>query len=186
MASIASIVGISSKRISVNPASAVVGSGNITAANPAVVTVASHGLATGDYVSFSGILQANWTALNGNSYEITKLTANTFSIAVNASAFGAYTDAAGKVWNDFNSLKYFPLKLRLAAIDFFGSAAADVLIVRDGSSSGAIVFHKKDVTPAGIERPEHLAAVRTRPFINWSECTIGGTSTDATVVIELA
>jgi hypothetical protein len=122
--------------IIVPTAPAIVGSGNITAASPAVVTIASHGLVTGDYVTFAGILQANWTALNGNAYEITKLTANTFSIAVNSSAFGAYTDAAGTASHSFYGGKYFPLGVRITAILFQPSAASDIFRVRHDSFTG--------------------------------------------------
>ena len=63
-----------------------------------VVTWVAHGLVTGDRVSFYGITTPNnageWIALNGNSYQITRLTADTFSVPVNSSAFtAAYVDA---------------------------------------------------------------------------------------------
>lgn len=185
MASIANVVTVSGNRISIVPtAGAVVGSGNMTAANPIVVTIDAHGLDTGDYVSFSAIAQANWTALNNKSYQIKKLTANTFSIPVDGSGFGAYTDASGEAWHDFSSAKYFPrTKIPVAAIDFYGSNAADVLIVRLDSYTGAVLFKRKDVTPSGIERVESPKAARVRPYIRFSEATLN-TPGSALVSIE--
>ena len=76
----------------------------ITKAAAAVVTWTAHGLITGDYVSFSGITQADWTVLNGNSYPITWLSANTFSIPVNTSGIAvAYnTTDPGTIGSDFD------------------------------------------------------------------------------------
>lgn len=64
--------------------------GNITNANPAVVTtLANHGLQSGAQVSFSGV--GGMTEVNGMSYFITVLTNTTFSLnGVDSTAFGAY------------------------------------------------------------------------------------------------
>jgi hypothetical protein len=59
-------------------------------ANPCVVTHTGHGLSTDDTVMFVGITQANWTALNQIIYTITKIDANSYSVAVNTTTFGAY------------------------------------------------------------------------------------------------
>ena len=42
----------------------------ITAANPGVVTCTGHGLATGDYVVFSGLSGMPWSALNGQTMQV--------------------------------------------------------------------------------------------------------------------
>jgi len=47
----------------------------------------SHGLITGSLMTFSGIVQAGWTALNGNTYIVTVIDANSFSINFDSSAF---------------------------------------------------------------------------------------------------
>ncbi|MFA5186895.1 MAG: ubiquitin-activating E1 FCCH domain-containing protein [Patescibacteria group bacterium] len=66
-----------------------------TQANPGVVTSTGHGLVTGDRVLIESV--GGMTQLNGNSYLIVKLTADTFSLQtlagvdVNTSAYGAYT-----------------------------------------------------------------------------------------------
>lgn len=61
-----------------------------TNANPAVLTAAGHGFAVGDLIvlkiaGFAG----NWTPLNGNTMSVTPIDANTFSAAVDSTAFGA-------------------------------------------------------------------------------------------------
>ena len=53
-----------------------------------VVTWTAHGLDSGDKVTFAGITQADWTALNAQ-HTITHINANSFSIAVNTSGYGA-------------------------------------------------------------------------------------------------
>lgn len=60
-----------------------------TNANPVVFTSNSHGLSTGDGITISGGT-GNWTAVNG-SWTITVTGANTFSIPVDSTAFGAVT-----------------------------------------------------------------------------------------------
>lgn len=74
--------------------------GSITAmtnANPCNVTVADHGLTTGDKVIISGITTptALATAFNGNEFTITKVDDDNFTIGV-ANASGAWT-AGGEV-----------------------------------------------------------------------------------------
>jgi len=61
-------------------------------ANPTVFTQVGHGLYDGDEVVFSGIIQAGWTALNGSTYVITKLTSSIFSIAVDSTGYAADYD----------------------------------------------------------------------------------------------
>lgn len=68
----------------------------ITKANPAVVTKTAHGLSTGDIVYFHTMV--GMTELEGLYYQITSLTADTFSLQktysqlnLDSSAFGAFT-----------------------------------------------------------------------------------------------
>lgn len=65
-----------------------------TNANPGVITSVNHGLSTGMQATFSGV--GGMTQLNGNTYTITKINANSFSIGVDTSAYGVYT--AGGIW----------------------------------------------------------------------------------------
>lgn len=71
--------------------------GNITKANPAIVTQASHGYSTGDWWYPSGC--EGMTQVNGRQFIITVLSANTFSLQdvygnnIDSSAYGTYTGA---------------------------------------------------------------------------------------------
>ena len=60
----------------------------ITVANPGVVTATDHGFTTGDSISFASVV--GMTEVNGNSYTITVVDANSFSIA-DTTTFTAYT-----------------------------------------------------------------------------------------------
>ena len=62
-----------------------------------VVTWPNHSLCTGNPVTFSGITQSGWTALNGNNYAITVIDANTFSIPINTSSFSPYSLGPGTI-----------------------------------------------------------------------------------------
>lgn len=55
-----------------------------------VVTWTGHGMSgSGHNVKFADITQADWTALNGNTYAVTVINADTFSIPVNTSGYAA-------------------------------------------------------------------------------------------------
>ena len=61
----------------------------ITAADPAVVTSTTHGLATGDVVTIAAVV--GMTQVNGQSYVIKNLTANTFElVGCDSTSFTAY------------------------------------------------------------------------------------------------
>lgn len=69
----------------------------VSKANPAVVTVTSHGLSTGDKVYISGI-SGNMSSLNNKTYTITKVNADSFSLQnTNTSTFGNYGSGGGTV-----------------------------------------------------------------------------------------
>jgi Ubiquitin-activating enzyme E1 FCCH domain len=67
----------------------------ITNASPGVITSTAHGLSTNDIVKLTGI--GGMTELNGNTYRVLSIGANTFSLtnlqggSVNTTSFGAYT-----------------------------------------------------------------------------------------------
>lgn len=65
-----------------------------TNANPGVITSVNHGLQTGMQVTFSAV--GGMTQLNGNTYTITKINADSFSIGVDTTAYGVYT--SGGLW----------------------------------------------------------------------------------------
>lgn len=71
-----------------------------TQANPCVITSVAHGMQTGDRVTFNSDI-GGMTQLNGNSYVITRLSADTFSLQslianIDSSAFTAFT--SGGTW----------------------------------------------------------------------------------------
>ncbi len=66
----------------------------ISKANPAVVTFTNHGLDTDNLVVISGAT-SGWVTINA-SFIITKIDANTFSIAINSSGFSGTFDGVVK------------------------------------------------------------------------------------------
>lgn len=80
----------------------------ITQADPAVVTSNGHSLRSGDTVTITAV--GGMTQLNGNSYLIDVVSANTFSLrGVDSTGYGAYTSggqAARAVDNPDNALFY--------------------------------------------------------------------------------
>jgi hypothetical protein len=65
----------------------------ITKANPGVVTIsASHGLTTGDRVTFT--MPSGMTQLDGVTATVTVLSSTTYSIGIDTSAYSTYTDYA--------------------------------------------------------------------------------------------
>lgn len=61
----------------------------ITKANPGVVTVVGHDFITGDQITISGV--QGMIEVNGNTYTITVIDADTFSIGVSTGSYTAYT-----------------------------------------------------------------------------------------------
>jgi hypothetical protein len=63
--------------------------------SPVVLTDVAHGLASGQSVTLAA-LPGDFAALNGNTYVVTVLTADTFSVPVDGSLFAVYT--VGGTW----------------------------------------------------------------------------------------
>ena len=70
----------------ITPPAAGVAIQGLSKAAACVVTWANHGLVSGGKITFAGITQTDWAALNGE-HVITKINSSTFSIAVDTSAF---------------------------------------------------------------------------------------------------
>lgn len=69
----------------------------LTSANPAVVTSAAHGFATGEFVLVEG-LRSVMGRLNGRTYAINVLNANTFQlVGLNTTGYAAFVAGAGTV-----------------------------------------------------------------------------------------
>lgn len=69
----------------------------VTQANPAQVTSTAHGLSTGFEVLILSVV--GMTELNGNTYTITVVDANNFTLGINSTAFTAYV--SGGTWTKF-------------------------------------------------------------------------------------
>lgn len=61
----------------------------ITKANPGVFTCTAHGFSSGDLIGITGVL--GMTEINNQEASVTVLTADTFHLGINTSAYGAYT-----------------------------------------------------------------------------------------------
>jgi len=75
-----------------------------TAANPVVITETAHGRATGDNLAFSGVV--GMTQLNGNTYHITVIDANTYSLqttTVTGAGTFTYTNLDGTAFTAYTS-----------------------------------------------------------------------------------
>jgi hypothetical protein len=80
---------------------AVLGSiSNITNATNAVVTSANHGLVSGITVIINGV--GGMIEVNGNSYVITIIDANSFYLNVNSTTFGSYTSGGSWYSSPYN------------------------------------------------------------------------------------
>lgn len=64
----------------------------VTNANPAVATSTAHGLANGDYVVFT----SGWTRLNGRTFRVANITANTFELeGIDTTSVTTYASGSG-------------------------------------------------------------------------------------------
>tara|TARA_R100001163_G_scaffold64658_1_gene59430 strand:+ start:132 stop:1130 length:999 start_codon:yes stop_codon:yes gene_type:complete len=72
----------------------------ITAANPGVVTCTGHGLATGNWVTFSGLAAGPWgTMLNGQTLPVSRIDANSFSFGDTSMLGSNYTGTGTITFN---------------------------------------------------------------------------------------
>lgn len=83
---IVTFVADATQNIDANSAKAITG---LTQANPGVVTATAHGFATGDKIKLASV--GGMTQVNNLYFTITVLTADTFSIGVDTTAYTAYT-----------------------------------------------------------------------------------------------
>uniref|UniRef100_A0A6M3IPF9 Uncharacterized protein n=1 Tax=viral metagenome TaxID=1070528 RepID=A0A6M3IPF9_9ZZZZ len=71
---------------------------------------------------------------------------------------------------------------RIASIQFDPGAAADKLVVKDGSDTGAVRCSFGPVDGAGDQRIKYFFGARFSPYIDFSDCTL---SAGHRVIIEL-
>ena len=104
--------------------------------NPTEITSVNHGLSTGAVVTIASV--GGMTQLNGNSYTITVIDANTFSLdGIDNAAFGAYT--SGGTWTAVSQTFNFTLQgpflsgeVTIGGVDVNGNA---ITITDDGNGN---------------------------------------------------
>jgi hypothetical protein len=127
-----------------------------TNANPLVITKVAHGLVTGDWVTITGVV--GMTQLNGNTYYVTRIDADTFKIGlttsgfVDSTAYGVWS-SGGTVTKLYNSLianatveTDFPIGLTSATADWAEGSWSDYR-----GYPHAIVFHEDRLCPAATD-----------------------------------
>lgn len=124
---------------------------NITQANPAVVTSASHGLSNGDKIIIKDLVdpasvdldvaKTNMSSLNNCTFTVANKTANTFELSgINTSAYNAYS-SGGNAWLKVTSITGLDsLEGKTVQIKTDGAAHPNKTV-----SSGAITLDR----PAG-------------------------------------
>lgn len=99
---------------------------NVTQANPAVVTTATHGFVTGETVTITGVV--GMTELNGNSYTITVLSPTTFELdGVDSTAYTAYSSGGSAQSDGIYELDTPYTEAHLPYLDF--TQSADVMTI---------------------------------------------------------
>lgn len=122
----------------------------ITQANPGVVTSAGHGFSAGDLVYLSGI--GGMTQLNGRTLAVTNVTANTFTlisefgVAVNTTAYGAYTAGGTAARIYVISTPYF---------------AGDIPSIKYTQSADVMTLVHPSYAPRDLTRTGHAAWILT-------------------------
>ena len=72
--------------------------------------------------------------------------------------------------------------IRLSAINFYPSAANDVLAVRDKTATGALIHKVKDTAGSGTREMMNVS-LRVRPYIKASDQTFG-TAANVRIIFE--
>lgn len=124
----------------------------ITAANPAVVTSAGHGLSNGDDVYLAGIV--GMVELNGRTVRIKNVAANTFELTdflgnnINSAAYGAYTSGG-------TASRVYTLTTPWQDTDLFDLSDNDCLNYAQSNDVLSVVH--ADYYPRDITRTGHAA-----------------------------
>jgi hypothetical protein len=118
-----------------------------TNANPGVITSIAHGLTTGDQITISNVV--GMTQLNGNTYTVTVLSANTFSIGVNTTAYGVYI--SGGTWISLSTYGVINYLTGAVTITYTRSATAATITFRYFPALPVMGILKRDVPTLGID-----------------------------------
>lgn len=81
------------------------------AENPAKITTSAHGLSTGDYVYFYNVTGGGWTAISANSYAITVVDDDNFTLdGVDASGYGNADGGTCLPWRPMVKMRVYRTK----------------------------------------------------------------------------
>lgn len=162
-----------------------------TQANPVVITMAAHQFVNGNRVKFNSV--GGMTQLNGNTYQITKLTANTFSLQdlngvdIDGTGFTAYTSGG---YCNFASAEFFNVyKLNSDATGVYGyigqsesneftdyNLGPDMSVTppsnndpfADGNNPFCLTYHQQRLFYGGaVNAPQSLFGSRSGTFTNF-------------------
>ena len=132
--------------------------GNITGAtqaNPCHITSTKHNLSTGNTIYISGVngmVQLN----SANTYTVTVIDANTFSIGVNSTLYGAYT--SGGIWQLSNQLNPSIVPSSITITDGTNTITDNGMGVLTGTpaGSGTILYYSGAITITGAAASQNL------------------------------
>ena len=98
-----------------------------TNANPCQITSTNHNLLTGSVITITGVL--GMTQLNGNTYVITVVDANNFTLnGIDSTAYGTYT--SGGIWTSVNANNFGTINYQSGAVtitDTLGAGQASTI-----------------------------------------------------------
>lgn len=162
---------------------------NITQANPAVVTSASHGYSDGDYVDISGVV--GMTEINGKRYVVNNALTNTFELIqdganVDSTGYSAYTsggivERVYEITTPFTTTELPNLKWTQQADTMYIASSTKPLqkLLRTGSTSWSIA----DIAYDTVAWPPFLDINVTSTTITPSATTGSGiTLTSSTAI----
>jgi len=72
--------------------------------------------------------------------------------------------------------------IRIQSIEFIGGAANDVMVIKEGSDSGAVMFSRK-VPDTDYRQIKYFWGQLLRPVVDYSDCTLNA---GHRVIIELS
>ena len=149
-----------------------------TQANPCHITSTAHHLTTGFTVTIQGV--GGMTELNGNTYTITVVDANHFSLnGVNSTGYTAYT--SGGTWTSINATNFGTINYATGSVTITSGASS-------GTASTATFNYypnlpvmgicKQDISTFGIDQTVFFDTTYAYQFVNggFQEFTADGTT----------
>lgn len=125
-----------------------------TAANPVVITSVAHGMTTGTRVPIASVV--GMTELNGNTYTITRINADTYSLGVDGTAYTPYVSGGTAGGGTFTLVSPY--------------ASADLALLKFVQSADTMTFTHPGYAPRNLTRTGHAA---------WTFSTLSFTPTTA-------